>query len=105
MAKLASCYPLTKKKSLHHAGTSRCQIAVQFDQEEGAALSFDFEHYISSCCPIANISALELCINSSGHVYGALVLHLLEVYTLIKRLKVDLCKFQVIVHLSAWFVF
>ncbi|XP_039825579.1 putative F-box/FBD/LRR-repeat protein At3g49030 isoform X4 [Panicum virgatum] len=67
----------------------------QFDQEEGAALSFDFEHYISSCCPIANISALELCINSSGHVYGVLVLHLLEVYTLIKRLKVDLCKFQV----------
>ena len=68
---------------------------MQFDQEEGAALSFDFEHYISSCCPIANISALELCINSSGHVYGALVLHLLEVYTLIKRFKVDLWKFQV----------
>ena len=78
---------------------------MQFDQEEGAALSFDFEHYISSRCPIANISALELCITSSGHVFGALVLHLLEVYTLIKRLKVDLCKFQVIVHLSAWFVF
>jgi len=51
---------------------------VQFDQEEGAALSFDFEHYISSRCPIANISALELCITSSGHVCGALVLHLLE---------------------------
>ena len=65
-------------------------------QEEGAAASFDVEHYISCLCPIANISALELCINSRGHVCGALVLHLLEVYTLIKRLKVDLCKFQVI---------
>ncbi|KAG2636916.1 hypothetical protein PVAP13_2NG494100 [Panicum virgatum] len=59
--------------------------------EQGAAPSFDFEHYISSVSPIANISALELCITSRGHVCGPLVLHLLEVYTLIKRLKVDLC--------------
>ena len=50
-----------------------------------------FEHYIASIFPVANISALELCINSGGHVYGAMVLHLLEVYgSLIKRLKLDI---------------
>ena len=56
-----------------------------------------FEHYIASIFPVANISALELCINSGGHVYGAMVLHLLEVYgSLIKRLKLDIHKFHVI---------
>ncbi|KAF8759199.1 hypothetical protein HU200_010227 [Digitaria exilis] len=55
-----------------------------------------FEHYISSLFPVANFSVLELCIQSCGHVYGAMVLHLLGVYTLIKRLKVDLRKLEVI---------
>ena len=55
-----------------------------------------FEHYIASIFPVANISALELCINSCGHVYGAMVLHLLEVYASIKRLKLDIHKFHVI---------
>ena len=56
-----------------------------------------FEHYIASIFPVANISALELCINSGGHVYGAMVLHLFEVYaSLIKRLKLDIHKFHVI---------
>ncbi|CAN6211610.1 unnamed protein product [Urochloa humidicola] len=60
--------------------------------QEGATPSF--EHCISSISPVANFSCLELCINSRGHVYGAMVLHLLEVYTLIERLKVDLRKFK-----------
>ena len=63
------------------------KIAVQFVQEAAAP---SFEHYVSSLFPVANISALELCINSCGHVYGAMVLHLLEVYASIKRLKLDI---------------
>jgi hypothetical protein len=63
-----------------------------FDED---ALSF--ENYISSLVPVSILfSALELCINSCGHVYGAMVLHLLGLYTLIQRLKVDLIKFRVI---------
>ena len=69
------------------------KIAVQFVQEAAAP---SFEHYVSSLFPVANISALELCINSCGHVYGAMVLHLLEVYASIKRLKLDIPKFHVI---------
>ncbi|KAF8759193.1 hypothetical protein HU200_010221 [Digitaria exilis] len=67
--------------------------------QEGAAPSF--QDYISSLFPVANdfhfankFSVLELCISSWGHVYGAMVLHLLEVYTLIVMLKVDLRKVQ-----------
>ncbi|KAL6608229.1 hypothetical protein ACP70R_041292 [Stipagrostis hirtigluma subsp. patula] len=50
------------------------------------------KHYLS-LFPIANISTLELSITFSGiegHVYGALVLHLLEFYSSIQRLKVEL---------------
>ncbi|KAG2645276.1 uncharacterized protein LOC120687580 [Panicum virgatum] len=69
-------------------GIWESQVFVQ----EAAAPSF--EHYVSSLFPVANISALELCINSCGHVYGAMVLHLLEVYASIKRLKLDIPKFH-----------
>ncbi|KAL6639244.1 hypothetical protein ACP70R_022974 [Stipagrostis hirtigluma subsp. patula] len=41
---------------------------------------------------VASFSNLELKITRPGHVYGAMVLHVLEVSTFIQRLKVELCE-------------
>ncbi|CAN6205364.1 unnamed protein product [Urochloa humidicola] len=85
--------PLEQLQQSPHSNTLSLDIMEwELFVQEGATSSF--EHRISSISPVANFSGLELCINSCGHVYGAMVLHLLEVYTLIERLKVDLRKFR-----------
>ncbi|KAL6639339.1 hypothetical protein ACP70R_023069 [Stipagrostis hirtigluma subsp. patula] len=41
---------------------------------------------------VGSFSNLEVMITRPGHIYGAMVLHVLEISTFIQRLKVELCK-------------
>ena len=66
-------------------------------QEPAAKCSFEQE---VTRLPVTDFSALDLCLWTGGHVFGALVLQLLRIRTSIRRLKVEVVNWVTIRLLS-----
>jgi hypothetical protein len=54
--------------------------------------------------PLPKISSLELCLDTRGHVYGGVVLHLLRLWNGIRRLKLVIDRYMVILDCACLFI-